>query len=64
MRKYMVIKRVVSAQEITASTADDAIAQAVKQDEWMATSETIDIELVATDEQSTIYELFEKDDDQ
>ena len=60
----MVIKRVVSAQEITASTADDAIAQAVKQDEWMATSETIDIELVATDEQSTIYELFEKDDDQ
>jgi hypothetical protein len=64
MRKYIVIKRVVSAQEITASTADDAIAQAVKQDEWMATSETIDIELVATDEQSTIYELFEKDDDQ
>lgn len=64
MRKYMVVKRVVYAQEITAATPGDAIEQAVKQDNWMATSETIGLELVATDEHSVIYELFEKDDDQ
>ena len=64
MRKYMVVKRVVYAQEITAATPEDAIAQAVKQDKWMATSETVNIELMATDEQSVIYEIFKEDDDQ
>jgi hypothetical protein len=62
MRKYMVVKRVIYAQEITASTPGDAIAQAVKQNKWMATSEQVDLELVTTDDDSTIYEIFEKED--
>lgn len=64
MKTYMVVKRVVYAQEITAASPDDAIAQAVKHDKWMATSETVDLELVGTDEQAVIYEIFKEDDDQ
>jgi hypothetical protein len=63
MRKYTVTKQVISEQVITASSEQHAIEQAVKRNEWVPTNETVSAQLIATDEQAAIYELFEKDDD-